>query len=169
MANPVEIIGQSSRRIARLAAIRTLMAALGPAFAAIAIGLLLAQIGNLTWTRYGYALAPDREHALRIIFILCGIAALLAGVALAYRAYRRSDDFIATAAELDIRLAGKEQITTLASLANPAAVDVPAIVPAAAAISVVIPEAVEVPATRPTVAATSVATPATTEVPADEP
>ncbi|MDO8431303.1 MAG: hypothetical protein Q7S58_02705 [Candidatus Binatus sp.] len=123
MANPVEIIGESSRRIARLAAIRTMLAALGPAIAAIAIGLLLGAIGHLTWARYGYALSPDREEALRAAFVLAGIAALLAGAAMAYRAYRKADDFIATAAELDLRLAGKEQITTLANLANPAAME----------------------------------------------
>ena len=123
MANPVEIIGQSSRRIARLAAIRTFLSALGPAITAIAIGLLLEPIGDLTWTRYGYWLAPERADALQLAFLLTGVAALIVGAAMAYRAYRRADDFVATAAELDNRLAGNEQITTLASLANPAALD----------------------------------------------
>jgi hypothetical protein len=123
VANPVEIIGQSSRRIARLSAIRTMVSALGPALTAIAIGAMLPAIGALTWNRYGYALTADREHALRLAFLLSGAAVAIAGAVLAYRAYEQGNNFIATAAELDMRLAGKEQITTLASLANPVALD----------------------------------------------
>ncbi len=123
MANPVELIGQSSRRIARLAAIRTFLAALGPAITATAIGLLLTRIGDVTWTRYGYSLAPDRANALQLAFMMTGVTVLITGAVMAYLEYRRADDFVATAAELDNRLAGNAQITTLASLANPAAIE----------------------------------------------
>jgi hypothetical protein len=123
VTNPVEIIGQSSRRIARLTATRTIVATLGPALTAFAIGLLLPAIGALTWNRYGYSMMPEREHSLRLAFMLSGLAVAIVGAVLAYRAYEEANDFIATAAELDLRLSGKEQITTLASLADPGAPD----------------------------------------------
>ncbi len=123
MANPVEIIGQSSRRIARLSAIRTMVIALGPALTALAIGALLPAIGALSWFRYGYAMTPDREHTLRLGFMLAGAAFAIAGAVLAYRAYEAGNNFIATAEELDLLLNGNEQITTLANLADPNALD----------------------------------------------
>jgi hypothetical protein len=97
-----------------------MVSALGPALTALVVGLLLPAIGALTWNRYGYALTPEREHSLRLAFMLSGLAVAIAGAVLAYRAYEAANDFIATAAELDLRLSGNEQITTLASLADPA-------------------------------------------------
>jgi len=119
--NPVETIGTASARIARLAAIRMMLCAVAPALTAIALGLLLEPIGDVTWARYGYALAPDRANVLSLALIGAGIAVLVAGSVMAFRAYRRANDFVAAAAELDDRLECDQEIVTFATLADPSA------------------------------------------------
>jgi len=121
--NPVETIGAASARIARLAAIRVMLCAVAPALTAIALGLFLEPIGELTWTRYGYALAPGRESLLSLGLIGAGFVVMLAGLVMAFRAYRRDHDFLAAAAELDDRLECDQQIVTFATLANPASLE----------------------------------------------
>ncbi len=119
MPNPVEIIGSAGARIARLAAIRVFLCAVGPALTAIALGLLLGPIGDLTWTKWGYSMAPDRADALSLSLLAVGAIALVTGAVLAFRAYRGRIDFLGAAAELDYLLDSQEQIVTLATLANP--------------------------------------------------
>jgi len=119
--NPVETIGIASARIARLAAIGAMLCAVAPALTAIALGVLLEPIGDATWGRLGYALAPGRGAALSLALIGAGIAALAAGLVVAYREYRRAGDFVAAAAELDERLGCDQEIVTLATLADPSA------------------------------------------------
>lgn len=120
MPNPVEIIGSAGARIARLAAIRVFLGAVGPALTAIALGLLLGPIGDLTWTKWGYTMAPARADALSISLLGVGVLALVIGAALAFRTYRARLDFLDAAAELDYLLDSQEQIVTFATLANPA-------------------------------------------------
>jgi len=117
--NPVEIIGSAGARIARLAAIRVFLSAVGPALTAIALGLLLGPIGDLTWTKLGYAMPPDRAEALSLALLAVGVLALVAGALMAFRIYRARVDFVGAAAELDDLLDSQEQIVTLATLANP--------------------------------------------------
>ena len=121
MDNPVETIGIASARIARLAAIRAMLCAVAPALTAIALGVLLEPIGDVTWTRLGYPLAPERAAVLSLALIGAGIVVLAAGLVMAFRAYRRANDFVAAAAELDDRLDCDQEIVTFATLANPSA------------------------------------------------
>ena len=121
MDNPVETIGIASARIARLAAIRAVLCAAPPALTAIALGASLTQIGDVTWTRLGYRLAPERAAVLSLVLIGAGIVVLAAGLVMAFRAYRRANDFLAAAAELDDRLDCDQEIVTFATLANPSA------------------------------------------------
>jgi len=119
--NPVETIGIASARIARLAAIRAMLCAVAPALTAIALGALLTQIGDVTWTRLGYRLAPERGTVLSLALIGAGIVVLAAGLVMAFRSYRRANDFVAAAAELDERLDCDQEIVTFATLADPSA------------------------------------------------
>ncbi|MGA7872840.1 MAG: hypothetical protein WCA22_18275 [Candidatus Binatus sp.] len=119
MDNPVETIGTASARIARLAAIRVMLSAVAPALTAIALGVLLEPIGDLTWRRLGYSMAPDRATVLSLGLIGAGLVVLAAGLVTAFRAYRRANDFVAAAAELDDLLEGNQEIVTFATLANP--------------------------------------------------
>ncbi len=120
MDNPIETIGSASARIARLAAIRVILCAIAPAFTAIALGIFLQPIGEVSWTLWGYSLTPERANALSLGLVGAGIMVLLAGLVLAFRAYRREHDFVAAAAELDDRLQSAQEIVTFATLANPA-------------------------------------------------
>jgi hypothetical protein len=119
--NPLEVIGSARARIARLAAIRAFVGSIAPALTATALGLLVAPIGEVTWTRWGYTMPVERAEALSAALFGLGALAILAGAMLAYRAYRRANDFAAAAALLDRRLDCHDQIVTLASLADPAA------------------------------------------------
>jgi hypothetical protein len=119
--NPLETIGAARVRLARLAAIRVMLCAVAPALTAIALGLFLEPIGNLTWARYGYSLAPDRANLLSLALVGAGIVVLAAGLVMAFRAYRRANDFVLAAAELDDRLECNQEIVTFATLANPSA------------------------------------------------
>jgi uncharacterized membrane protein YgcG len=121
--NPVETIGAASARLARLAAIRVMLCAVAPAFTAIALGLLLGPIGDLTWAPYGYALAPDRASVLSLALIGAGLVVLAVGFVMAFRAYRRANDFIGAAAELDDLLECNQEIVTFATLANPSTIE----------------------------------------------
>ena len=75
MPNPVEIIGNAGARIARLAAIRVFLGAVGPASTAIALGLLIGPIGDLTWARWGYVMPPERANLLSIALLAVGAVA----------------------------------------------------------------------------------------------
>ncbi len=119
MDNPVETIGTVRARIARLAAIRVMLCAVAPALTAIALGVLLEPIGDATWAQYGYSLAPDRANLLSIVLIVAGLVVLAAGAVMAFRAYRRANDFVGAAAELDDLLECNQEIVTFATLANP--------------------------------------------------
>jgi hypothetical protein len=117
--NPVEIIGSAGARIARLAAIRVFLGAVGPALTAIILGLLLGPIGDLTWARWGYVLPPERADLLSMALLAVGAVAIVVGGVIAYRTYRGRLDFLGAAAELDDLLDSQEQIITFATLANP--------------------------------------------------
>jgi hypothetical protein len=121
--NPVEVIGSARARIARLAAIRAFVGAIAPALTATALAVLIEPIGDVTWTRWGYTMPAERVEALSASLLGLGALAILAGALLAYRAYRRANDFAAAAAMLDRRLDCHDQIVTLASLADPAALE----------------------------------------------
>src|ERR1700735_2524957 len=100
-----------------------MLCAVAPALTAIALGLFLEPIGELTWARYGYAMATDRVAVLSLALIGAGIVVMLAGLVMAFRAYRRDNDFMAAAAELDDLLECDQQIVTFATLANPASLE----------------------------------------------
>jgi hypothetical protein len=117
--NPVEIIGSAGARIARLAAIRVFLGAVGPALTAILLGLLIGPIGDLTWAPWGYVMPPERADLLSMALLGIGAVALVVGAVLAYRTYRERLDFLGAAAELDDLLDSQEQIITFATLANP--------------------------------------------------
>jgi uncharacterized membrane protein YgcG len=98
-----------------------MLCAVAPALTAIALGVLLEPIGDATWARYGYSLAPDRAAVLSLILIGAGVAVIGAGLVMAFRAYRSANDFVAAAAELDDLLECNQEIVTFATLANPSA------------------------------------------------
>ncbi len=117
---PVQTISLTSRRIAKLAAMRTILYSLVPALTALLIAFSLDTIGENTWELFGYLLTPDRENALQVALAI-GAGSIVSAAALeAMLVYRRADDFMAAAAEIDQRIRGHEEIVTLAALSDPA-------------------------------------------------
>ena len=121
--NPVEILGRARNRIALVAAIRAGAYALAPVFAAIVLSFALGVIGRVTWMRWGYILAPERAALLRDMLYALAAGSIATGAALAFRAYRRAMDFVAAAEQVDNAVHARQQILTLAALADPARAD----------------------------------------------
>jgi len=98
-----------------------MLCAIAPAITAIALGLLLGPLGDLTWNRFGYSLTPDRANDLSLALFGAGLLVIAAGAVMAFRAYRRANNFLGAAAELDDRLQCNQEIVTFATLADPSA------------------------------------------------
>lgn len=121
MSNPVEILGRTSRRIAQVAAARTLAYGALPALVAIALALSLGSIGQATWERRGYVLSAANEEILFKALLAVAALTVIAAAALACRAYLRALDFVAAAEQIDEAVGGHQQVLTLATLADPSA------------------------------------------------
>ncbi len=120
MVNPIEQIGRSRRRLARLAAITAAIDFTLPLAVTILFALGLDIIGALTWENFGYILTDERE-SLFGEFLMIAFAAQLAVLALlALFAYLKADDFLTAAATIDNHIGGHQEILTLATMANPA-------------------------------------------------
>jgi hypothetical protein len=117
--NPVEVISAAKTRLATVAAIRAGVFFVLPAIVAGALGAVTPQIATLARDLLGYLLAPPHIFAIRVsLFALSGLA-LLAAIVRAALAYRNSEDFVATAEQVDRRVNAHQQVVTLATLAAP--------------------------------------------------
>lgn len=123
MVNPVEQITAARRRLARIAAIRTGLQPVGPAIAAILAAALFTILGRITWERSGYVVDSPAAEALRIALVAVGLLALAAAGVAAWMAYRRADNFVAAAEQVDSMVGAHEEIVTLAILADPGNVE----------------------------------------------
>jgi hypothetical protein len=120
VVNPIEQIFKSRRRLARVAALRAAIWLTLPLMATASFAFWLDIIGALTWENFGYILTEARE--LRLGNVLIGIFAaelVVLGI-LALLAYRKANDFLATAEVLDRHVNAHQEILTLAAMANPA-------------------------------------------------
>ena len=120
MVNPVDLITKSRSRIARLAAIETGLYAVLPLIATIAIAVMVDAIGALGWERWGYTLAPARLAILREGAVTLAIVEVIAAAFFTWRAWQASSDFVAAAARIDELVEARQEVVTLATLANPA-------------------------------------------------
>jgi hypothetical protein len=119
--NPVEILSRTSGRIAKVAAARTLAHAVLPAAVAATLAAMLHPLGQATWERWGYVLSPARAQILTGSLAAIAVLSVVTATLLAWRAYRRARDFVATAAQVDQAVGGHQQILTFATLVDPAA------------------------------------------------
>jgi hypothetical protein len=120
VVNPIEQIGKSRRRLARLAALR---AAIGVTLPLIVTALFfgcLDIIAALTWENFGYILTDAREWMVGNFLIGAFLVELVVLGILALMAYRKADDFMKTAEVLDGHIGAHQEIITLATLADPA-------------------------------------------------
>jgi hypothetical protein len=119
VVNPVESIVQARGRLARLAALRTGLYASLPLTITVAAALSIDVVASLILDQWGYLLEPSRE-----LMLLEGMFGLLAAqmaalVFFAWRAWRRTSDFVTTAERIDDLIGGHQEILTLATLADP--------------------------------------------------
>ena len=120
MVNPIEQIGKSRRRLARLAAMTAAIDLTMPLGLTILFALGLDVIAALTWENFGYILTDDREMLFGEILVgACAVQLVIMG-GLALFAYWKADDFLGAAAVVDSHIGGHQEILTLATLANPA-------------------------------------------------
>jgi hypothetical protein len=119
VANPVEQIGLACRRLERIAAVRAGLRLAVPAVTALALAAALDSVGRVTWERMGYVMASASLLELRLAFLSAGLIMSAACVSMAWIAYRRADDFLGAAERVDDVVGGRQEIVTLASLADP--------------------------------------------------
>jgi hypothetical protein len=120
MPNPVEILSRTSRRIAKVAAARTLAYAVLPAVAAAALAATLHPLGRATWERWGYVLSPAGAQILTDLLTAITLLTVITGAALAWRAYLGARNFVSAAEQVDEAVGGQQQILTFATLVDPA-------------------------------------------------
>ena len=101
MPNPVEILVRASRRIAQVAAFRTIAYALLPAAVATALAVSIQALGRATWERRGYVLIPSSEQLLIDALVVVAALTLLIAAAFAVRSYLRARDFVGAAMQVD--------------------------------------------------------------------
>jgi hypothetical protein len=123
VSNPVEILNRTSRRIAQVAAARTIAYAVLPAIVAIALAMSLRPLGRATWERWGYVLNPAGAHIIAGSLHAIAALSVIAGLGFGYRAYVQARDFVGAAQQVDDVVGGHQQIITFATLADPSVPD----------------------------------------------
>ena len=119
MANPVELISQTQRRLARLAVEKTALCALLPLSVPFALALGVEAIRALAWGEFGYTIDAAHVAILREVIVALVIAEILASAFFAARAWAMANDFIGAAQLIDDLIGGHQEILTLATLADP--------------------------------------------------
>jgi hypothetical protein len=120
MVNPIELIGHSRSRLARLAAERTLIAGAPMIAVMLALGGGLDRLAGWVWQHWGYLLAPQHATTLRIaVFATAGLATAALAVQ-AGLAWRRNHDFEQAAERVDTFVGARQEVLTLATLTDPA-------------------------------------------------
>ena len=120
MVNPVELISKSQRRLARLAALDVLLVGAVPIVITLGLGLCIDTIGSTVQDYTGFVLDSATTATLsRAILTLAAIEALVLAI-FAARAWRRENDFIGAARRIDESIDARQEIWTLATLADPA-------------------------------------------------
>lgn len=99
-----------------------LEAALGPALPlalTLALAINLEWIGVATWERFGYLLTADAANRACALLLAMAALELIAAALLAWRGYRRAEDFVGAARKIDNYVGAHQEVLTLATLANP--------------------------------------------------
>lgn len=119
MTNPIEIISASRARLARLALGEVALAGVLPVAATIALACSIEMIDATVWHHWGYVIQPNRGATLRRVAFLTAAVEIVAAAILAIVACRRAADFEETAQKIDELVGARQEVLTLASLADP--------------------------------------------------
>jgi len=119
VVNPVELIDLARRRLARMAALEAALWLVPPFAFTLLMAVYIETVGALTWERFGYILTERAEEHVCELLLLAAVLEVAAAGLLAWRAYRRSDDFIGAARRIDDHVRAHQEVLTLATLAAP--------------------------------------------------
>ncbi|HTY54635.1 MAG TPA: hypothetical protein VMB26_05530 [Candidatus Binataceae bacterium] len=119
MIDPIEVIGRARRRIAEVAALRVAVYLVPPLVILLALGAGFQQVAAATWERWGYVLAPALGRMMHLGLLLAAAIGLAIAALSAWLAYRRASSFVEAAERIDLRVQGKQEIVTLATLSGP--------------------------------------------------
>ncbi|HKV55891.1 MAG TPA: hypothetical protein VJN94_14760 [Candidatus Binataceae bacterium] len=119
VTNPVEIINRTRRRLARLALLRTMLYVVAPLIVTLVIAFFLEVINALAFDNFGYLMLPDRALRLELGLVTLAIAEIVVVGFCAWRSRVAANDFVNTARRIDERIDGRQEILTLATLADP--------------------------------------------------
>ena len=118
MTDPVKAIQTVKHRLARLAAMQTLTALLPPALVLAGAALGLRTLGFHTWERLGFMLSRRSESDLQAGLLAAAALGVIASAVIAWFSFRRSNDSIQAAEQIDRKLGCREEVLTLATMAE---------------------------------------------------
>jgi hypothetical protein len=118
VTDPVKTIQTARRRLARLAALQTTTALLPPIVVLVAVALSLRTLGAHSWERLGFLLSAQSTQYLQTGLLAGAALGIAVAAVLALMSFRRSDDPIAAAELIDRRLQCRQEVLTLATMAD---------------------------------------------------
>ena len=120
MINPVELISRSRTRLARLAAARAVITGLPLVAVTLGLSASVNLVAAWVWQNWGYRIAPEHAALVRAAAFGAAGCGALATAGLAWRAWRRDNDFAQAAQKIDALIGAHQELLTLATLADPA-------------------------------------------------
>ena len=124
MTNPIAIVASSRKRIARLAAIRILVAAALPFGVTVAIAIALNRLNVLALDNFGYLIDAMPARLFQSSLLLLVLVEMIVAAVLGWRAWSYNSNFVRTAEQIDQCIGGQQEVITLASLADPGLTEV---------------------------------------------
>jgi len=121
VTDPVKAIQAVKHRLARLAALQTITALIPPVVVLAAAGLGLRYLGVHTWERLGFMLSAQSESHLQTGLLAAAALGVIASGVMAWLSFRRGNDPIQAAELIDRKLGCREEVLTLATMAEDAA------------------------------------------------
>jgi hypothetical protein len=118
VTDPVKTIQTVKQRLARLAAMQTLAALLPPLLLLAAAAIGLRVLGEGSWERWGFEMVGDTARRLQIGLLCAAGLGLIAAAVAAFLSFRRADDQLAAAEQIDRKLGCRQEVLTLATLAG---------------------------------------------------
>jgi hypothetical protein len=116
VTDPLELIEAVRLRLARQAALRTLMAALPAAVVTALVAAVLRPLAAVSWERTGRALPAAMTAHLQLALLAAAGLGVLFFAILAYRAFRHGTDTLGAADLIDRRIADHQEMVTLATV-----------------------------------------------------
>ncbi|SRR5579875_738694 len=114
LIDPIKIIVHSRDRIARLAAIRSMLLVTFPWLLTIFLALGLKELNGLSLDYLGYRLEDPVARWFQISLALLALAELAVAAALGWRSWSENKGVIGAAEEIDRRTTRRQEVVTLA-------------------------------------------------------